>query len=165
MDLILWRHAEAIELVPHKDNTATLATLDSQRDLTARGQRQAARMAAWLDKQLPETSSIWVSPSNRTQQTAKVLNRKFKISPDIAQDVHPAQSVDLLLKMVQWPHGRGTHLVVGHQPTLGMVLAHILEMHAEQCTIKKGSLWWLRQRERNGISSTVVFTVQSPEML
>ncbi|HCL86559.1 MAG TPA: histidine phosphatase family protein, partial [Comamonadaceae bacterium] len=44
MDLILWRHAEAIEARDGED--------DLQRALTPRGEKQAARMAAWLDRQL-----------------------------------------------------------------------------------------------------------------
>ena len=43
MDLILWRHAEAQE--PEGDMT------DLDRALTRRGDKQAARMAAWLEAQ------------------------------------------------------------------------------------------------------------------
>ena len=46
MDLILWRHAEAEEAADGMDDTA--------RALTPKGEKQAARMAAWLDRQLPE---------------------------------------------------------------------------------------------------------------
>ena len=46
MDLVLWRHAEAQEWVEGCDDMA--------RTLTLRGEKQAARMAAWLDRQLPE---------------------------------------------------------------------------------------------------------------
>ena len=46
MDLILWRHAEAEDV---EDGSEDLA-----RALTPRGEKQAARMAAWLDRQLPE---------------------------------------------------------------------------------------------------------------
>jgi phosphohistidine phosphatase len=43
MDLIFWRHAETTEA---EDGQA-----DSERPLTARGERQAARMAHWLERQ------------------------------------------------------------------------------------------------------------------
>ena len=33
------------------------------------------------------------------------------------------------------------------------------------CPVKKGALWWLRNRERDGFIQTVVVTVQSPEVL
>ena len=40
MDLIVWRHAEAVEL--------ELVGCDLERYLTHKGDKQAARMAAWL---------------------------------------------------------------------------------------------------------------------
>ncbi|WP_312302929.1 histidine phosphatase family protein, partial [Pulveribacter sp.] len=63
MDLILWRHAEAIEARDGED--------DLQRALTPRGEKQAARMAAWLDRQLPEGLRVLASPARRTEQTAR----------------------------------------------------------------------------------------------
>ena len=44
MDLILWRHAEAFEMREVQD--------DLDRALTPKGERQALRMAAWLNQQL-----------------------------------------------------------------------------------------------------------------
>ena len=61
MDLILWRHAEAHEAAPGED--------DMSRSLTPRGERQAFRMAQWLERQLPEGTRILCSPAKRTEQT------------------------------------------------------------------------------------------------
>ena len=70
MDLILWRHADSVELDdPHQD---------AERPLTAKGKRQAERMANWLNQHLPDTTRILVSPTRRTLQTAEALGRKFK---------------------------------------------------------------------------------------
>ncbi|MCX7742520.1 MAG: histidine phosphatase family protein, partial [Tepidimonas sp.] len=44
MDLILWRHAEAEDL----DETDEGGGDDLSRRLTPKGEKQAARMAAWL---------------------------------------------------------------------------------------------------------------------
>ena len=51
MDLILWRHAEA-EDVRHGGS-------DLDRGLTAKGERQAKRMACWLDQHLPDSTRIF----------------------------------------------------------------------------------------------------------
>jgi phosphohistidine phosphatase len=110
---------------------------------------------------LPVGVKVLVSPALRTEQTAKALDRKFKISPPLA----PLSSVDQLLELVQWPHGKGCVLVVGHQPTLGQTIARLLGLKESECAVKKGALWWLRYREREGDSQTVVVTVQSPELL
>jgi phosphohistidine phosphatase len=76
MDLILWRHAEAIDL--------ELVGDDMARYLTPRGEKQASRMAEWLDRQLPAGAKVLVSPAVRAEQTAHALGRKYKISPALA---------------------------------------------------------------------------------
>ena len=52
MDLILWRHAHARDLVEGEE--------DIQRPLTPRGEKQAAHMAAWLRKHLPDGLRVLV---------------------------------------------------------------------------------------------------------
>lgn len=153
MDLVLWRHAEAQEWVEGCDDMA--------RTLTSRGEKQAARMANWLDRQLPEGTRILVSPARRTEQTVKALGRKFKTRPELAPDGSVAQ----LLELVQWPSAKGTVLVVGHQPTLGQTIAQLIGLSATECAVKKGAVWWLRNREREALAQTVLVTVQSPEVL
>ncbi|ABE44172.1 SixA phosphatase family protein [Polaromonas sp. JS666] len=157
MDLILWRHAEA-EDWPGGDPEGGS---DLDRSLTPRGEKQAARMAGWLDRQLPEGTRILVSPARRCEQTVLALGRKYKIRTELAPDATPAQ----LLELVQWPQSRSPVLVVGHQPTLGQTIAKLLGLQESDCPVKKGSLWWLRSRERDGHTQTIVVTVQSPEVL
>ena len=153
MDLILWRHAEAQEWIEGCDDLA--------RKLTPRGEKQAARMSAWLDRQLPQGTRILVSPAQRTLQTAAALARKSRLAPELAPDGR----VDQLLELVQWPEGKGTVLVVGHQPILGQTIAQLLGLSVAECAVKKGALWWLRNRQRESGSQTVVVTVQSPDLL
>ena len=153
MDLILWRHAEAQEWLEGCDDMA--------RSLTLRGEKQAVRMANWLDRQLPEGTRIFVSPARRCEQTAQALGRKYKLREELA----PGASAVELLALVQWPLAKGTVLVVGHQPTLGQIIAQLLGLTATECKVKKGAVWWLRNRQPDAQSQTVVVTVQSPELL
>lgn len=156
MDLLLWRHAEAEEL-PADVRSGS----DLERSLTPRGEKQAARMAAWLDRQLPQRARILVSPARRCEQTALALGRKYKIRAELGPDAPPSQ----LLELVQWPVNKLPILVIGHQPTLGQTIAQLLGLQESDCAVKKGALWWLRTREREGGLQTVVVTVQSPELL
>jgi len=153
MDLILWRHAEAQEWTPGCDDMA--------RRLTSRGEKQAARMAGWLDRQLPENTRILVSPARRAEQTASALGRKFKVRPELA----PGGTVAQLLEVAQWPDAKGCVLVVGHQPTLGQTVAQLIGLSVTECTVRKGAVWWLRNRQRETLVQTLVVTVQSPEVL
>ncbi|WP_066705919.1 SixA phosphatase family protein [Curvibacter delicatus] len=153
MDLVLWRYAEAHDWVPGCN--------DLERSLTPRGEKQAARMASWLDRQLPEGARVLVSPARRTEQTALALGRKYKLRDELAPDGSVAQ----LLELVQWPQAKTTTLIVGHQPMLGQAIAQLLGMQASDCAVRKGAVWWLRHRQRDGVAQTVLLTVQSPEVL
>lgn len=154
MDLILWRHAEAREAQEGED--------DLQRPLTARGEKQAARMSAWLDRQLPEGLRVVASPARRTEQTVQALGRKYKLRAELLPGGTPQE----LLELVQWPHGRGAVLVVGHQPVLGQTIAQLLGLQSGECAVRKGAVWWLRQRLRpEQASETVLLAVQTADFL
>jgi phosphohistidine phosphatase len=153
MDLILWRHAEAQDAEEGAD--------DLQRPLTARGEKQAARMAAWLDRLLPEGTRILCSPARRCEQTVLALGRKYKSRQELAPG---ARSADLL-EAAQWPAAKQAVLLVGHQPELGETIAQLLQFKHASCPVRKGSVWWLRTRERDGHEQTVLISVQSPEVL
>jgi len=153
MDLVLWRHAEAQDWTEGCDDLA--------RSLTSRGEKQATRVANWLDRQLPEGTRILVSPARRCEQTVLALGRKYKVKAELA----PGCSVAQLLELVHWPDAKGTLLVVGHQPTLGQTIAQLIGLSAAECSVRKGAVWWLRNRERAAHTQTLVVTVQSPDVL
>ncbi len=153
MNLILWRHAEALDLHGTQD--------DLDRALTAKGERQAQRMAHWLNRHLPDGTRVLASPARRAQQTAGALERKIKTVPALASD----GTVEGLLHAVRWPDAREPVLVVGHQPTLGLCAAYLLAGDAQAWPVRKGALWWLRAREREGVLQVVLHAVVSPELV
>jgi phosphohistidine phosphatase len=48
---------------------------------------------------------------------------------------------------------------------VGQAISLLLGLKQDSCPVRKGSLWWIRTRERDGDVQTVVVTVQSPELL
>ena len=153
MDLIFWRHAEAFEPLEGQD--------DMSRTLTPRGEKQAKRMAEWLDRQLPEGVRVLVSPAQRTLQTAMALDRTYKLRDELAPSAEP----DQVLLAAGWPDAKMPVLIVGHQPTLGQIIAALMGLSLQECTVRKGAVWWLRSRLRDGVRQTVVVTVQNPDLL
>lgn len=153
MDLLLWRHADAEEQVPGRS--------DLERALTSRGEKQAARMALWLDRQLPEGARILASPARRAEQTVLALGRKYKVRAELAPD----GNVEELLALARWPEGKGIVLVVGHQPILGQTIARLLGLSGSECRVRKGAVWWLRSRMRDGLPQTTLLSVQSPDVM
>jgi phosphohistidine phosphatase len=150
MDLILWRHAEAEDGFP-----------DMARELTPKGMKQADKMAAFLRPRMPADTRILVSPAVRTQQTVHALTKHYTTVHDIAPGATPAS----LLAAANWPEGEGCALLVGHQPTLGQVVTELLGDPAISFSIKKGAVWWLSRRDRDGDYQTQLRLVISPELL
>ena len=111
MDLILWRHAEAADGTP-----------DLARKLTVTGTKQALDVAHWLRPRLPKHTRVIVSPAARTLETAKALTQDFEIVRDLA----PGASPVAVLAAARWPEQKGAVLVVGHQPTLGLLAAMLI---------------------------------------
>lgn len=150
MDLILWRHAEAEPGEP-----------DLERALTPKGVKQARRMADWLTSQLPDSCRILVSPARRTLQTAEPLGRKYKINNDLA----PGAEAEDVLRVANWPGGKESVLIVGHQPTLGQVAALLLTGEALDWDMRKASAWWFSQREPGDMYSVYLKAVMSHDLV
>jgi phosphohistidine phosphatase len=149
-DLVLWRHAQAEDGAP-----------DRARELTARGRKQARAVARWLARRLPDDCRILVSPAARAQQTAAALDRPLET--DLRVDV--GASAPEVLAAAGWPDGVGTVLVVGHQPTLGQAAALALTGTASAWPVKKGAIWWLRRRVRDGAVEVVLRAVIGPDLV
>lgn len=152
MDLILWRHAEA------EDGLAGAS--DAGRVLTARGRKQAMKMAGWLDRNLPSGCRILCSPARRTVQTADALGRKFRIHADLGIDGQPQR----ILELVNWPQAREPVLLVGHQPVLGRLAALLMHGVEADWTVRKGAIWWLARRERDGQPQVYLKAVMTPDL-
>ncbi|MFG6416419.1 phosphohistidine phosphatase SixA [Roseateles sp. DC23W] len=153
MDLILWRHAEAEIIQPGQD--------DLQRVLTPKGERQARRMAAWLNQRLAATTRVLTSPALRCRQTVEALGREVRVVPSIA----PAASFAHLIEASRWPRASEPVLICGHQPTLGQLAAHLLGGVEQDWAVKKGAVWWLRWRQRDGEPEVTLHAVQGPDTL
>lgn len=150
MDLILWRHAEAADGLP-----------DMKRELTRKGHRQARDIAAWLGPRLPGKVKVITSSAERALQTAGALTRDFVIDSSIA----PGASARTVLEAAGWPDAEVPVVVVGHQPTLGETAALLLTGESLPWSIRKGALWWISRRVRDGQAQVVVRAVMSPDLL
>ena len=95
MDLILWRHAEAGDRLI--DPVA-----DLERPLSPKGERQARRVADWLNQFLPDSARVLSSPALRCQQTAAALGRRVKKT----QALGPDGDIEGLLAFYRSPLGQ-----------------------------------------------------------
>lgn len=110
--LTLYRHAKAARDNPDLD--------DFDRPLTARGKRDARRMARWIARELPTIDQALLSPATRTRQTLRRLRkvagiRRRDVRRDHALYLAPHTRLAARIRLF----GAGHHLlVVGHNDGL-----------------------------------------------
>ena len=155
MDLLLWRHAHALD--------ASMGQSDLDRPLSSKGEKQAKKMSDWLRSRLPKDTHILCSPALRTLQTASYMDAPYTV----CEDISPESTAQSLLKVAGWFENEDkTLLIVGHQPCLADAVAVIFGLHkADPISFRKGSLWWIRQRVRNESSEPYILTIQDTELL
>lgn len=151
MNLILWRHAEAEDGSP-----------DKERKLTAKGKRQAKRMAEWLDANLPRDSRVVASEARRARETARALTDAY----ESVADVNPDAEAKAILRAAGWPSDKDvTVVIVGHQPSLGEAAALAVTGRASPWRMKKGAVMWLESRPVAGKPEASIKAVLSPDLL
>ena len=148
MELILWRHAEAEDGSP-----------DAARKLTAKGEKQAQKLARWLKERVEKPVRMLVSPAVRTQQTATALSAKFEMSAEVGTGA----SAERVLRAAGWPDAEGTVIIVGHQPTVGQVAATLLTGQEIDWEVKKGAVWWFSTSVEWGDPVTALRAVITPK--
>jgi phosphohistidine phosphatase len=157
VDLILWRHAYARRI---DDGQVVDEATDLARELTPKGHVQARASAKWLKRHLSAGTRVLCSPALRCQETATYLEMEVRT----VASLRPSASADDVLAAAKWPTAKSPVLIVGHQPALGQVVARLLGVSAEEVAVRKSGIWWLRQRQRDGVVQTTVVAVVSPDM-
>lgn len=155
VDLILWRHAEAEDI--------SASGKDTDRALTKRGRKDAARMAKWLSQHLPTVTVLLCSPALRCQETAAALSALNQVQVKIEDFLSVDSSVERIAKELSSKYSTKTVLIVGHQPNLGLLIVKLLGMHQSAGVVKKGSVWWLRQRLAGNDATYYIYTVKQPD--
>lgn len=107
MKLHLLRHA--------KTNQKSPSGKDFDRDLLPKGIKQAAMMAAYLEKELHFSNiDIYCSSSKRTSQTLDLLSRKLKIkAKDYSRDLYLANHMELFSYLIQQKSKKDV-MLIGH---------------------------------------------------
>jgi phosphohistidine phosphatase len=152
-EIIFWRHAEAHDALTDQN--------DLERKLTVKGQRQAERVAFWLDRNLPQQCRVYVSEAKRSQQTGRCLMRKSKVLSQLNPNARPED----VLAAIGWGQHAEPIVVIGHQPWIGECVHRLLFNTAAPLTVRKGAAWWLQSRERDGTTEIILRAVTTPELL
>jgi phosphohistidine phosphatase len=122
MTLLLIRHAPAVR-------TGTDGRRDHDRPLTKRGRERFRRAARGLARISDRPDVLLTSPLTRARATGEIAAAAFKritprIEPALGQD-----DVDVLVTALKKYRPDASIALVGHEPTLSGLLAHLLGMH------------------------------------
>ncbi len=136
--LWLLRHGEA---VPHDSKP------DADRELTARGERQAIAAGEGLARLGVEFAACYTSPKVRARDTARLACRALNIDPIEEQSLTDDFTRDDALALLH-AHGDGERvLVVGHEPSFSQV---VLDFTGGRVDFKKGGVAAVRVESGRG---------------
>jgi phosphohistidine phosphatase len=136
--LWLLRHGEA---VPHDSKP------DAERELTARGERQAAAAGAALARLGVEFAAIYTSPKVRAADTAKLAAESLSVQPEIEDVLADGFEASDALELLARNDADARVLVVGHNPTFEQV---VHDLTGARVDFKKGGVAAIRLHGRHG---------------
>lgn len=163
-NIIIWRHAEAHPAQTYLVEGGAGAD-DMARSLTPKGKQQAKRMADWLDKRLPKDLLVVTSPALRAYQTAQALKNSIRVEESFKPSASLPEVLQALHKLSDLQPFNKNLIIIGHQPWLWQLIAHLTGFAVNDINIKKGAVWWLRQSGEKSIVDYNIIAVQSPSLL
>lgn len=122
---------------------------DRPRQLIAKGQLQAQKVAALLKRQRISPQLVLTSPYPRAVQTAEIVCREaalpaWQACDWLALETPTAQGLSALQQLL--PLLPQQTLLVGHEPDFSQLISHLLGMPTPALQIKKASLCALDYR-------------------
>ena len=156
MRALLIRHATAVP-------RGTPGIPDDERKLTPKGKARFRVAAKGLARIASRPDVLLTSPLPRARQTAKIAARAFKRVEPTDEPALARGGVPAILRALEAHPAGATVALVGHEPTLSVLLAHLLGARdGDRFAFKKGGaalvdlpdgpahpgrlLWFLRPR-------------------
>ena len=130
--LWLLRHGEA---VPHDSKP------DQERELTARGERQALAAGAALARLGLEFDACYASPKVRALDTATLACRALGIEPVVEEAIGSSFDRDDAIALLRAHGDNARVLVVGHEPDFSQL---VYEETGSRVDFKKGGVAAIR---------------------
>ena len=136
--LWLLRHGEA---VPHESKP------DADRELTARGERQALAAGEGLARLGVEFAACYTSPKIRARDTARLACQALNIEPDEVAVLADGFGREDALELLLGHDDDARVLVVGHDPSFSQV---VFDLTGGRVDFKKGGIAAIRVERGSG---------------
>ncbi len=131
MQLYILRHA----------NADTEAATDAARELSEKGREQAKKVAQFCTRHGIRPEVIFASPLVRAQQTAKPVAKELGVEITTARWLACGATPEGILSELSALKDAAAVMLVGHEPDLGELIAHLLGAGVGGCiNVRKASL-------------------------
>ena len=130
MQLYILRHADA----------DTEAATDSARALSEKGEEQAREVARFCREQGIRPEVIFASPLIRAQQTAKPVAKELHVEITTVRWLACGAKPEVILAELAALENVPAVMLVGHEPDLGKLIAHLLGAEGGSIHVRKASL-------------------------
>jgi len=133
MILYIMRHAEAVE--------ASDTLQDEWRYLTENGRASAEKMSSRIARYVSKKRITITSPLTRAVQTAEIVAEQAcrKAVVVASELLLPGAEISGLVEHLKNSRGARRVMLVGHEPQLGLLVAHLLGCTEKVVSLKKGS--------------------------
>jgi phosphohistidine phosphatase len=132
MKLLIIRHAAAVP-------RGTPGMADDDRPLTPQGERKFRAAAKGLARVVDRPDLLLSSPLPRAKATADIAARAFRRVEAKVEPALAGESVEGIVAALRKVASTPTVAIVGHEPVLSALLAHLLEAsRPELLSFKKG---------------------------
>ena len=121
-------------------NADTEAATDDARELSEKGREQAKKVAQFCTGQGIRPEVIFASPLIRAQQTAKPVAKELGKEVTVARWLACGATPVGILGHLAELKDPATVMLVGHQPDLGELIAHLLGTAPGSINVRKASL-------------------------
>lgn len=130
MHLYILRHA----------NADTEAATDSARELSEKGREQAKKVAQFCTEHGIRPEVIFSSPLIRAQQTARPVAKELGMEVTTARWLACGATPEGICAQLVALKDAAAVMLVGHQPDLGELIAHLLGASGDSINVRKASL-------------------------
>jgi phosphohistidine phosphatase len=130
MKLLILRHA--IAAAPGDPDVA-----DADRPLTRQGRKRFKKAVRGLTEVMAAPDLLLTSPLLRARETAEIVGKAWKLTA-IEEPVLAGGSAEALLAAAAAHPEHATVAVVGHEPDMSRLLAHLVGGLDERLPFKKG---------------------------
>ena len=147
MQLHILRHAKAEPIAPGQD--------DFDRDLASKGLLQAENIGKQLSQFLPVDLPVFCSTSNRTMQTAELIQREISFEYVFCRNELYLATREQLLEFIWSIEGNSDILIIGHNDGISSLASYFANEFislstAEFVTIDFEVETWGETSEGNG---------------